>query len=191
MNFSKPKIVFIGASTGGPGLIEQIATSLESKLSGTIVLAQHMNKVALTSFAKRLDRINKVTEVIFCEQPTAIESNKIYLLDDTSFLQEKHGIPYLSPCLEDKGIYHPTIDRLFASAATLTKYEMRAYLLSGIGADGAKGLLELKKQGCTTIAQDEKSSIVYGMPKVAKEMGSAEKILSIEEIIEDINVFLA
>jgi len=191
LNSLKPKLAFIGASTGGPGLIEKIITSFESQLGGSIILAQHMDTLSLASFAKRLNRINRVTDVVFCKEKTETVTNKIYLLNDTSFLQEQYGTLFLNPYSEDQGIYHPTINRLFSSAATLQGYEIRAYLLSGIGADGAKGLLDLKKQGYTTIAQDEQSSIVYGMPKAAKEMGAAEKILSIEAIIKDINVFMA
>ena len=191
MNSLKPKLAFIGASTGGLGLIEKIITSFESQLSGSIILAQHMDTLSLASFAKRLNRINRVTDVVFCKEKTEIVTNKIYLLNDTAFLQEQYGTLFVNPCSEDQGIYHPTINRLFSSAATLQGYEIRAYLLSGIGADGAKALLDLKKQGYTTIAQDEQSSIVYGMPKAAKEIGAAEKILSIEAIIKDINVFMA
>jgi len=193
LNFLKPKIALIGASTGGPGLIEKIITSFEMQLDGSVILAQHMNTLSLASFAKRLNRINSVTEVIFCEEKTKIETNKIYLLNDTASLQEEHSVLYIIPNSEDKGLYHPTINRLFSSAATLRRcnIDIRAYLLSGIGADGAEGLLEIKEQGYTTIAQDEKSSIVYGMPKAAKEMNAATEILSIEEIIKDINVFMA
>jgi len=138
LNFSKLKLILLGASTGGPGLIEKIISSFESSLEGSIVLAQHMDKVSLASFAKRLNRINPLTEVVFCEEKTKIVANKIYLLDA-----------------------------------------------------GAKGLLQLKEHGCRTIAQDEKSSIVYGMPKAAKELDAASSILSIEDIIKDIHVFMA
>ena len=89
------------------------------------------------------------------------------------------------------GIYHPTIDELFFSAAELKKCEIHAYLLSGIGADGAKGLKALKDAGHYSVAQDEATSIVYGMPKSAKEMQATSAVLSIDEIIKDIHVFLA
>lgn len=191
MNFSKLKLILLGASTGGPGLIEKIISSFESSLEGSIVLAQHMDKVSLASFAKRLNRINPLTEVVFCEEKTKIVANKIYLLDATSFLKEGNSQLFLEPDFAYRGIYHPTIDKLFNSGATLSGYEIRAYLLSGIGADGAKGLLQLKEHGCRTIAQDEKSSIVYGMPKAAKELDAASSILSIEDIIKDIHVFMA
>jgi len=191
LNFSKHKLVLIGASTGGPGLLEQIVTSCKSPLQGSIILAQHMHKVALASFAKRLNRIHPETEVIFCQEKITIQTNKIYLLSDSSILQEEQGLLSLTPSPQETEIYHPTIDRLFCSAATLRDYEIHAYLLSGIGADGAKGLLALKEQGHTTVAQDEETSIVYGMPKAAKERNAATKILSIDAIKKDIDVFMA
>jgi len=150
-----------------------------------------MDSFLLESFARRLNRINKVTEVVFCNTSQInIETNIIYLLDDTARL-EQTILLQLQTIRNFSGIYHPTIDELFFSASELKKYEIRAYLLSGIGIDGAKGLKALKNTGNYCVAQDEKTSIVYGMPKSAKEMGATSAILSIDEIIKDINVFLA
>ena len=191
MNSLKPKFALIGSSTGGPGLLEKIVTSFDTKLNGTIIIAQHMNSILLESFAKRLNRIEKMTEVVFCKAPQImIETNTIYLLNDTARLTETVSLQ-LQRIENFSGIYHPTIDELFFSAAELQGYEIRAYLLSGIGADGAKGLKALKDAGHYCVAQDEATSIVYGMPKSAKEMDAASAILSIDEIIKDINVFLA
>ena len=150
-----------------------------------------MNSLSLESFARRLNRINKVTEVVFCNAPQInIEKNTIYLLNDTARLEEAMSLQ-LQRVENFSGIYHPTIDELFFSATELKKYAIRAYLLSGIGADGAKSLKALKDAGQYCVAQDEKTSIVYGMPKSAKEIGAASAVLSIDEIIKDINVFLA
>lgn len=150
-----------------------------------------MDSFLLESFSRRLDRINDVTKVVFCtDAKIFLEQNTIYLLNDTAKIVKKPSLQIQR--LENfQGIYHPTIDELFSSAAQLQSYEIRSYLLSGIGADGAKGLKRLKDSGQFTIAQDEKTSIVYGMPKSAKEMHATSTILSIDEIIKDINVFLA
>ncbi len=191
MNSLKPKLLLIGASTGGPGLIEKIITSLEQKIEGSIIIAQHMDKIALSSFAKRLNRINKTTEVVFCETSCEnINNNTIYLLNGTSRLEQKNGL-ILQTITDYKGIYHPNIDELFFSASKIKNYDIQAYLLSGIGSDGAKGLKALKDAGYYCVAQDEKTSIVYGMPKRAKEIGATSSILDIEKIIKEINVFLA
>ncbi len=172
-------------------MLEQIVTSFDTKLNGSLIIAQHMNSFLLESFAKRLNRINKITEVVFCNVPHInIETNTIYLLNDTAQLTETISLQ-LQRVENFSGIYHPTIDELFLSAAGLKKYDIRAYLLSGIGSDGAKGLKAIKDAGHYCVAQDEATSIVYGMPKSAKELKAASVILSIDEIIKDINVFLA
>ena len=191
MNSLKPKLAIIGSSTGGPGLLEQIVTSLSSKLNGSLIIAQHMDSLSLESFARRLNRINKVTEVVFCNASQInIETNTIYVLNGTARLKEAMSLQ-LQSVANFNGIYHPTIDELFFSAVEVQGYEIRAYLLSGIGADGAKGLKALKDAGHYCVAQDEATSIVYGMPRSAKEIGAASTVLSIDAIIKDINVFLA
>ena len=150
-----------------------------------------MDSLLLESFAKRLNRINKIIKVVFCNiSQIDIETNTIYLLNDTARLSQEASLQ-LKTIKNFSGIYHPTIDELFFSASKLKKYDIRSYLLSGIGADGAKGLKALKDAGNYCVAQDEKTSIVYGMPKSAKEIGATTDILSIDEIIKDINVFLA
>ncbi len=181
----KPKkLIFIGASTGGPGLIEQIITALKFPIEGSIIIAQHMQREHLHSFAERLGRIGNIP-VQFAIHATQIENGRIYVLGDTVHLVEKNNRIIIEE-ITKKGFYHPTIDELFFSAAALRDVIKIAYLLSGIGADGAKGLLSLKSAGYKTVAQDAASSIVYGMPKNAYEIGAATYVMSILEIVEDI-----
>jgi len=180
------KIVLIGASTGGPGLIENIIKALPSSINVPIIIAQHMDSLSLKSFAKRLERIHKI-EVCFVETSVPVISGKIYVLCDTTRLVDTPQGVFLEPYSEQKGFYHPTIDELFESATQLRGVSIVSYLLSGIGADGAKGMLCLKEKGHKTIAQDEKSSIVYGMPKSAYELGATTQICSINAIIEQIS----
>jgi len=186
LTYLKPKqLILIGASTGGPGFIEKIITSLGDSIDVAIVIAVHMNGLLLESFAKRLNRINHIA-VDFVTQETKIQSGKIYLLEETSVIYEKSGAIFLKEQTPLVGYYHPTIDELFLSAAKLKDIQISAYLLTGIGADGAKGMLELKNRGFYTVAQDEKTSIVYGMPKRAFEMDALRAVMSIEKIVEDI-----
>ncbi len=150
-----------------------------------------MDKIAIASFAKRLNRINKTIEVVFCETSCEnINNNTIYLLNDTARLEQRNGLT-LQKINDFQGIYHPNIDELFFSASKIINYDIQAYLLSGIGSDGAKGLKALKDAGYYCVAQDEKTSIVYGMPKRAKEINAVSSVLCIEKIIKEINVFLA
>lgn len=186
MNSSKPdKIVLIGSSTGGPGLLESILTSLKQSIDFTIVIIQHMDALSLSSFSKRLNRINP-SEVIFVNKNMPIKKGKIYLLKDSSFLCQNQNGYHIELDTTKKSFYHPEVDRFFSSAAKLKGVEIITYLLSGIGADGAKGMLDLKNAGFKTVAQDEETSIVYGMPKSAYELGASTHVMSIEEIIRDI-----
>lgn len=183
---SKPnKLILIGASTGGPGLIERIVTALDVLNGVSIVIAQHMDRLSLASFAKRLHRIYP-EEVVLVSDRLPIQSGRIYVIHDTATIHYKHNAFILEMQSMQESYYHPTIDLLFDSAAMLHNIKISAYLLSGIGADGAAGMFELQERGFKTVAQDELSSIVYGMPKRALEMGAAQQVLSIDEIIRDI-----
>ncbi len=178
-------IVLVGASTGGPGLIESIVSNLPQNFAASVVIAQHMDSLSLGSFAKRLERVGSLP-VTFVNEEVEVKKCNIYLLSDTSILEQKDGKILLKPKRGSKGFYHPTIDDLFSSATTLSNIKITAILLSGIGADGAKGLLALKSAGHETIAQDEATSIVYGMPKAAAELGAATSTHSIDAIVTKI-----
>jgi two-component system chemotaxis response regulator CheB len=184
----KPKqLIFIAASTGGPGLIETILISLKAPINATVVLLQHMDRFNLDSFSKRLNRINPL-DVTLVSQKTNLKNGNIYLLEDTSIIiSDQYGELYIQKNDKNQGFYHPTIDELFLSAAKLNDIKITAYLLSGIGSDGAKGLLALKKANFKTVAQDKETSIVYGMPKSALELQACQYVMSIDEIIDEIN----
>ncbi len=164
--------------------MEKIVASLDKPIDFSIIIAQHMHALALGSFAKRLDRLS-AHEVVFVKDRCLVEPAKIYLLEDSSYLEQEDAI-YIKKYQEPKGFYHPDIDTFFLSAQSIKHIEFVVYLLSGMGRDGAKGMLELKKLEHKTVAQDEQSSIIYGMPKSALEMGASCAVMSIDEIIEDI-----
>ena len=178
------RLILVGASTGGPGLIEKIVKTLPDTVQTPVIIAQHMDNVALISFAKRIGRL-KGDIVRLVEQPTKAERGFVYILADTSVLLWRNGSIFLEPSSE-KGFFHPTIDTLFLSAASLQNVEIMSVLLSGIGSDGAEGMKKMREAGHLTIAQDEATSIVYGMPKRAKELGGAQEILSIDSIAKRI-----
>ncbi len=180
------KLILIGSSTGGPGLIETIIRALPEKICGDIIIAQHMNTLSLKSFASRLNRITKI-EVDFVTQKTTLNNNKIYVLSDNSILSNQNNINSITIQNDNNNFYHPTIDLLFNSAVNLSHIDISAYILSGIGRDGASGLLSLKNMGYECIAQDKDSSIVYGMPKAAFEANAVNSILSIDEISKKIS----
>ena len=91
---------------------------------------------------------------------------------------------------DDKYIYYPSVDVLFDTVAKLYSPNAIGVLLTGIGRDGAEGLLNMKKNGCYTIAESEETAVVYGMPRAAKEIGAAIKILPSNKIAREINMVL-
>ena len=88
MNSSKHKLIIIGSSTGGPGLLEKIITSFTDSINGSIIIAQHMDTKLLDSFTKRLNRINKTNQAIFVQENQEIQKSKIYVLEKSTILQE-------------------------------------------------------------------------------------------------------
>ncbi|BBG65209.1 chemotaxis response regulator protein-glutamate methylesterase CheB [Hydrogenimonas sp.] len=179
------KLILIGASTGGPGLIETIVSSLPSGMGAAVVIAQHMDPLSLDSFAKRLGRISGLDSVSVAGR-CRVSGGGLYILSDTAAIYRKGRDIYLETTEKAEGFYHPTIDTLFLSAAKMKEVPIYPFLLSGIGSDGAEGLLRLRESGCETVAQDEATSVVYGMPKAAAELGAASAVLSIEDIAQKI-----
>lgn len=175
------KVILIGSSTGGPGLLEKIIKNLPEHICTPIIIAQHMDALSLHSFSARLHRLGK-TPVKFVDTQTTLKTNEIYVLKDTTKLTLKNNQLTLEPINKVGYLYHPTIDELFISASGLSNVKITAYILSGIGADGAFGMQALHTKGALTIAQDEETSIVYGMPRAAKERNAVQEILSIDDI---------
>ena len=188
MNLNPDRLVIIGSSTGGPGLIEYIIGKLKH-INGSVIIAQHMDRFPLESFASRLGRIGDIDVVCAKNEKTLIENHKIYVLHDTSVVSKgQNGRLYIEKS-SDMGYYHPSIDHLLSSIALLNNLEfVSIYVLSGIGDDGTKGSLNIKNYlpRVKIVAQDEKSSKVYGMPRSIKEAGICDKICSIEKIVDEI-----
>ena len=176
----KPKIVFIGASTGGPTLIKELLSSLEH-LSCTIVIAQHMREEVLPSFIHELTNATRFplyatpTELDFTQPSIIICSSSVV------FAKRNNHISLEKESTNQK--FTPDIDKLLSSFLPYTEsFDVEAIIMTGMGSDGVEGARVLKSHGAKVSAQDEKSSPLYGMPRVAKESGVAENIYSFEEI---------
>ncbi len=182
------KLILIGASTGGPGQIQKIIKSLDKKNDTAIVIIQHMQSSYLLSFANQLNK-NSSMDVLATKDRLTLETNKVYVLDTNYEIQNKIG--NLAFCKYGQKLnYSPNINLLFNSVATLQKkLKILCIVLTGIGDDGAKGALNLAKIGSTCINEDEKSSIVYGMPKAASRLNPSAKQLGIDEICKEIGRF--
>ena len=155
-----------------------------------MIIAQHMDPFPLRSFAKRLERLNN-HKVVFVQDDTPLESGTIYLLGDTAVLERRATGLWIKKSINHSGFYNPTIDILFESAAKLKFPHITAFLLSGIGSDGAKGMKALKDAGHTTFAQDEATSPVYGMPKAAIEIDATNCTMSIDDVAQHVKGILS
>lgn len=180
----------IGASTGGPDLLREIFQSVCTNIPGCVV-AQHMPALFTKSFAERLNSLSKLT-IKEASNGDYIRDNQVLIIPGDYhgvILKDGKGY-YLQLNREEKVNRHrPSVDVLFTSAASAAGGKATGILLTGMGDDGAKGLLTLKQSGALTIAQDAASCVVFGMPKRAIEMHAAQRVLSTEEIIGHLNEF--
>ncbi len=182
------KIIVIGSSTGGTDALEYIFTHLKPNVPG-IVVTQHMPENFTFSFAKRLNSLSKL-EIKEAENDDIVKRGKVFIAkgnkhllikrnNTTYFLEIKDGL------LVSR--HRPSVDVLFRSAARAAAQNCIGILLTGMGDDGAQGLLELKNSGAFTIAQDENSCVVFGMPREAIRLNAHCKIYNLDEIIYFIN----
>lgn len=182
-------LILIGASTGGPGRIYSILSSLDSRFRGTIVIAQHMSASFIPSFIHQLQSV-VILPIEGVTQPRILQKGKIYICSVTTRVHEQSGELWLHPMGEEGYSYNPQIDILFASAAELSpRLKRMGVILTGIGDDGALGSLALYESGGDCLFESEASAIVYGMPRRAKELVCNGNVASIGEIIEQIKTY--
>ncbi|BAF69974.1 CheB methylesterase domain-containing protein [Nitratiruptor sp. SB155-2] len=183
------KCVLIGASTGGPEFIEKIAMVLPKAYPYPICVVLHFPMHFSASYAKRLDEHSAV-HVTEAEDGMKLYPGTMYIAKSgrhMCFGKDGHNIVIQLKNKNREELFTPSVDAMFLSAKDVfDPKHILAVLLTGIGSDGALGMVELKKAGALTIAQDEKSSIVYGMPKEAFARGGVVKILPFHEIVKEI-----
>lgn len=176
------QIIVIGASTGGPSAVESVLQNLPSNLTIPVIIVQHMPKTFLVSFAKRLDGISPL-KVILAEEGMKLKGGEVYILPAQNMKVKKGLTNFFSVDNEKYTEYDsPSVDGLFLSVAEVYKEKAIGVVLTGMGRDGTRGIIELRKQGAYTIAQDQNSSIVYGMPKSAYDSGKILQSVSLNEI---------
>ncbi|MBO6586879.1 MAG: chemotaxis response regulator protein-glutamate methylesterase [Gracilimonas sp.] len=177
------KLIAIGASTGGTRALEAVLTELPANIPG-IVITQHMPPVFTKSFSERLNSICRIN-VKEAEDGDLIKSGQA-LIAPGSFhmLVEKTSAKYYVRIKSGPPVHHqrPSVDVMFNSVAKSAGLNAMGVILTGMGADGASGLLNMKNAGAHTIAQDEATSVVYGMPKEAVKLGAAEEVLPLQSI---------
>jgi len=173
------RLVFIGASTGGPGHIKKIIRNLSSNTSTSFIIAQHMHDEILKSFVSQLSNLTELA-IYLAEDKTSIKPSSIYICKESLQVSYKKNLFFLRA---PKSRYTPSIDTLFQSAVRLIpQFEIIAIILTGIGNDGAQGMQELYKKGAVCIVESQKSAKVYGMPKAAYEYSPKIETMHIDDI---------
>jgi len=188
LEVASAKLICIGSSTGGVQVLEEIFTHLRSPHSAILVV-QHIPKQFSSSLAKRLNELSS-SFIKEAENGELLKDNTIYIAPGGVHMEvEKEGLKYYIRLKDFPKVnsHKPSVNVLFNSVAKSAKANSQGYILTGMGDDGALGLKNMKEAGAKTYVQNKKTATVYGMPKVAWEMGSALKELSVYEIIKTIN----
>lgn len=184
------KLLFIGASTGGPVALQQVISDLPNHFPCPVILVQHMPGTFTAAFAERLDKYTDL-KVKLAEDNDRLEKGTIYLAQGGKQIQVTGvgafaKISIIDAPKERTFIYNPSIDFTMESVASAFSGDVLSIILTGMGADGAEGSKLLKTKGATIWAQDENSSVVYGMPKAVAESGSCDRVIPLENIAQHI-----
>jgi two-component system chemotaxis response regulator CheB len=183
LNRSTGRIVLIGASTGGVEALKAVLMDLPPDCPPTLI-TQHMPERFTAAFANRL---NRECPMAVCEAANnqRVEPGHVYIApgahhlelvrDGTGFACRLHDAPPVSG-------HRPSVDVLFRSGAKAAGAKAIGVILTGMGKDGAEGLLELRKSGAATVGQDEATSLIYGMPRAAYENGAVERQCPLHEV---------
>lgn len=177
------KIIAIGASTGGTLAIEYIFKNLPNNLP-PIVVVQHMPQNYTKQFADRLNELSEI-KIKEAEDNEIIENGYAYIAKgDYHLTIERRGASFYSKLVRSDKVQfqRPSVDVMFNSVANSAGKNALALLLTGMGRDGADGLMNIKKNGGLAVIQDEKSCIVWGMPKAAYEMNAYDRIIALSDI---------
>nr|MBF0222166.1 chemotaxis response regulator protein-glutamate methylesterase [Desulfobulbaceae bacterium] len=174
-------LIAIGASTGGPQALATVLSCLPINFPASVVVVQHMDQKFTSGLADWLNQqISLPVKIIINGERPQKSTVKIPSTDNHLIMSKTGTLNYSVDPVDN--FYHPSVDVFFQSLNANWCGNIIGVILTGMGKDGAKGLLDIKENGHYTIAQDEETSVVYGMPKAAQLNGSAQEILPLEEI---------
>ena len=187
---SKSEVIGIGISTGGPNALIKMIPMLPEDLKAAVLIVQHMPPMFTASLAKSLNNKSKI-EVKEAENGDAIEPGKILIAPggkQMKIVAGADGITRKIKITDDppENSCKPSVDYLFRSIAQHYVGRSTGVIMTGMGSDGSKGLVQMKNNGSTVIAQDEATCTVYGMPKEPAESGTADIVVPLEKIAREI-----
>jgi len=176
-------IVCVGASTGGTESLRVLLEALPAD-SPPLLIVQHMPEKFTAAFARRLNGLCEVEVKEAADGDTALRGRVLIAPGDRHMLLQRSGARYYVTVKEGPLVsrHRPSVDVLFRSAARFAGANAMGIIMTGMGDDGARGLLEMKQAGAHTVAQDEATSVVFGMPKEAIALGAVDKILPLERL---------
>ncbi len=175
------RLVVIGASSGGPHALAAVLSRLPADFSAPVVVVQHVDPLFAPELAHWLDKQSPLN-VRMAEEGDVPALGEVLVARGGEHLYMGRTKSMTYSAAPEEAAYCPSVDVFFNSVADHWSGELVGVLLTGMGRDGAKGLLRLKNSGARTIAQDEASCAVYGMPKAAAQLNAADQILSIDDI---------
>jgi two-component system chemotaxis response regulator CheB len=174
---SSEKLIIIGASTGGTEAIREFLMQMPSDCPG-ILIAQHMPEGFTTSFARRLDSLCKISVVESQGNERVLPGHAYIAPGHSHLLLTRSGANYMTKIEQTDPVnrHRPSVDVLFRSAAAAAGKNAIGVILTGMGKDGAQGMLDMKTAGAYNFAQDEASCVVFGMPREAIAIGAAHEV---------------
>jgi len=177
------KVVVVGASTGGTEALRDFLEAMPLDAPG-IVIVQHMPEHFTRAFATRLDSICRISVKEAEDNDTVIRGRALIAPGNHHLLLKRSGARYYVEIKEGPLVsrHRPSVDVLFRSAARYAGKNCIGVIMTGMGDDGAKGMLEMREAGAFTIAQDEESCVVFGMPKKAIELDAVERVAPLKSI---------
>jgi len=188
---STHKVIAMGASTGGTEALKCVLMAMPANSPG-IVIVQHMPPRFTTTFAERLNSLCQIEVREAKDGDPVLPGTALIAPGNFHMLITRVGGTYYVEVKNGPLVFHqrPSVDVLFISVARFVGANALGVIMTGMGRDGAAGLLEMKKAGAYTVAQDEASCVVFGMPKEAIRLGGAEKVVSLPDIPRTLMNFL-
>lgn len=181
------KVVAVGASTGGTEALREFLEAMPLDCPG-IVIVQHMPESFTARFAERLNTICGLTVKEAADNDSVLRGQALIAPGNKHLLLRRSGARYYVEVKEGPLVsrHRPSVDVLFRSAARYGGRNVVGVIMTGMGDDGARGMLEMKQAGAFNIAQDESSCVVFGMPAEAIKLGSVDRILPLENIASEV-----
>lgn len=181
------KVVVVGASTGGTEALRVFLEALPPDCPG-IVIVQHMPEGFTRAFARRLDGLCRITVKEAEHNDTVVRGRALIAAGNHHLLLKRSGARYFVEIKDGPLVsrHRPSVDVLFRSAARYAGKNALGVIMTGMGDDGARGMLEMKQAGAVTIAQDEASCIVFGMPNEAIKLGGVDYVRPLEAISREV-----